>query len=39
MKISYLISAYKSERFIDRRLRNLLSEQTDNDSEVIVIDY
>ena len=38
MKISYLISTYKSERFMDRRLRNLLSEQDDSDNEVIVID-
>lgn len=37
-KISFLVSAYKSERFMDRRLRNLLSEQSDRESEVIVID-
>lgn len=37
-KISYLVSTYKAERFMDRRLRNLLSEQSDQDTEVIVID-
>jgi glycosyltransferase involved in cell wall biosynthesis len=37
-KISFLVSAYNSERFMDRRLRNLLVEQTEKDIEVIVVD-
>lgn len=37
-KISFLVSAYKAEKFIDRRLRNLLVHQTEKDIEVIVVD-
>jgi glycosyltransferase involved in cell wall biosynthesis len=37
-KISYLISTYKAERFMDRRLRNLLCEQNEKDIEVVVVD-
>lgn len=37
-KISFIVSAYKCERFLDHRLRNLFCEQTDDDSEVIVVD-
>lgn len=38
MKISYLVSTYKSESFIDRRMRNLLVDQNDKNLEVIVVD-
>src|SRR6188474_155756 len=37
-KVSYLISAYKAERFMENRLRNLLCEQSDDSSEVIIVD-
>lgn len=36
-KISFLISAYKAERFMEARLKNLL-DQTDPNLEVIVVD-
>jgi glycosyltransferase involved in cell wall biosynthesis len=37
-KISYLISTYNAERFMDARLRNLLTTQMEQDTEVIVVD-
>ncbi len=36
-KISYLVSSYDSGQFLNRRLNNLLNEQTEKDIEVIII--
>lgn len=38
MKVSYIISAYKAEKFLEGRLKNLLIDQSEKDIEVIVVD-